>query len=51
MIIVENDYPQVREKNYVDEILKSKYFRRIFVRNGLAWAPCYGNFYEVWKLF
>lgn len=48
MLIVENDYPEINHKNYVDSILIQKRFNRVYYKEG-GWGPCYNFFYEVWK--
>ena len=47
LIIVENDYTEMRCKTYVDGILKEKGFRVDYVESG-GWGPCEPCFYEVW---
>ena len=48
LIIMENDYYDMSQKNYVDEILKKNNFYTDYVEVG-GWGNCYNNFYEVWK--
>jgi FkbM family methyltransferase len=48
LIIMENDYHDASHKQYVDEILTSKQFVRVYVESG-GWEPCYDVFFEVWK--
>jgi len=51
LIIVENDYLDIAQKEYVDSVLISKGFYVDYVESG-GWGPdtpCYMNFYEVWK--
>ena len=48
LIIMENDYWEISEKNYIDDILTKNNFYRDYVESG-GWGPCYNNFYEVWK--
>lgn len=51
LIIVENDYLDRTQKEYVDSVLKEKGFYVDYVESG-GWGPdtpCYTNFYEVWK--
>jgi FkbM family methyltransferase len=48
MIIIENDYHNINNKNYVDYVLKNNNFERVYVESG-GWGPCYNNFFEVWK--
>jgi FkbM family methyltransferase len=48
LIIMENDYHVLAEKEYIDEILiKNDFYRDYFECGG--WGPCYDNFFEVWK--
>ena len=48
LIIMENDYKDISQKNYIDEILtKNKFYVDYQERGG--WGPCYNNFFEVWK--
>jgi len=49
LIIVENDYTELRCKNYVDRILMDKGFRVDYMESG-GWGPCETCFYEVWVL-
>jgi FkbM family methyltransferase len=48
LIIMENDYWDITQKNYVDSILIKNNFYRDYVETG-GWGPCYNIFYEVWK--
>ena len=51
LIIMENDYQDISQKQYVDEILLQNNFVSDYVESG-GWSsscPCYNNFYEVWK--
>jgi FkbM family methyltransferase len=48
LIIMENDYLDISNKNYVDDVLKKNNFYRDYVESG-GWRPCYDNFFEVWK--
>ena len=48
LIIMENDYLNISEKNYIDNVLKNNNFYVDYVESG-GWGPCYNNFYEVWK--
>lgn len=47
LIIMENDYWDIAHKIYIDGVLKSKDFYRVYVEAG-GWGPCYNNFYEIW---
>lgn len=47
LIIMENDYWEIANKIYIDDVLKSKDFNRVYVEAG-GWGPCYNNFYEIW---
>jgi len=48
LIIMENDYVDMAQKIYIDNILKENGFYRDYVEAG-GWEPCYKIFYEVWK--
>ena len=50
LIIMENDYNNVNHKQYIDNALKNAGFTVDYSEAG-GWenAPCYSNFYEVWK--
>ena len=48
LIIMENDYNDISNKNYVDEILKKHNFKVDYQEPG-GWGPCCNNFFEVWK--
>lgn len=47
LIIMENDYPELEKKQYVDKILLENNFKIIYTKNG-GWGPCRNNFYEIW---
>jgi FkbM family methyltransferase len=51
LIIVENDYLDMDQKNYVDSILKNKGFKVVFTKEliDIINPPCKKNFYEVWR--
>jgi FkbM family methyltransferase len=48
LIIMENDYHNISDKNYIDDILRENKFIRIYVKGG-GWGPCKDRFFEVWK--
>lgn len=48
MVIVENDYTDIIQKKYVDDILLSQNFKLIYSKSG-GFGPCMPNFYQVWK--
>jgi len=48
LIIMENDYYDISQKNYIDNILINNNFNRVYIERG-GWGPCYNNFFEVWK--
>ena len=48
LIIMENDYHDVSQKNYIDKILSINNFSVHYTESG-GWGPCYNNFFEVWK--
>ena len=50
LVIMENDYHDISQKEYVDKILTEHNFHRHYVEGG-GWGPCYHNFFEVWKKY
>jgi FkbM family methyltransferase len=48
LIIMENDYKVIEEKQYIDTILKENSFFVDYQESG-GWGPCYERFFEVWK--
>ena len=48
LIIMENDYQDISEKEYIDNVLLQNNFNRDYVESG-GWGPCYNHFFEVWK--
>ena len=48
LIIMENDYHNITHKSYVDSVLLTKGFKRIFFQAG-GWGPCQPNFFEAWS--
>lgn len=50
LVIMENDYHDISQKQYVDKILTERNFHRHYVEGG-GWGPCYDNFFEVWKKY
>lgn len=48
LIIMENDYHDISQKNYIDDILKTTGFSVIHSESG-GWGPCSNNFFEVWQ--
>jgi FkbM family methyltransferase len=51
LIIMENDYHNISEKIYIDEILKKNNFYVDYVEriHNMGWNVCHSNFFEVWK--
>jgi FkbM family methyltransferase len=50
LIIVENDYSDINQKIFIDNILKkNKFYVDHIESGGYEGAPCFNNFYEVWK--
>ena len=51
LIIMENDYHNISEKLYIDEILKKNNFYVDYVEgiHNMGWNVCHSNFFEVWK--
>ena len=48
LIVMENDYWNALEKQYVDDTLINNGFYREYAESG-GWGPCQPNFFEVWK--
>jgi len=48
LIIMENNYHEIYQKEYVDNILKNNSFYIEYVEEG-GWGPCRDRFFEVWK--
>jgi len=48
LIIMENDYRNINDKIYIDNILKENNFYRDYCESG-GWGPCEKFFFEVWK--
>jgi len=48
LIIMENDYRDMKHKNYIDDVLTKNNFYVDYVEPG-GWDPCYTFFYQVWK--
>ena len=50
LIIMENDYKVIEQKQYIDTILRGKGFYVDYREPG-GWGPCYDRFFEVWKKY
>ena len=48
LIIMENDYNDIKQKEYVDLVLRQNGLDIVHQEGG-GWGPCYNFFYEVWK--
>jgi FkbM family methyltransferase len=48
LIIMENDYHDINDKNYIDGILTQNNFRVDYSECG-GWGPCFSKFFEVWR--
>jgi glycosyl transferase family 25 len=48
LIIMENDYHDIKHKEYVDSVLKANKFYNDYKEAG-GWGPCTEKFFEVWK--
>ena len=48
LLIMENDYKDIRKKNYIEDVLRKNNFAVDYAEPG-GWGPCADNFYEVWK--
>jgi FkbM family methyltransferase len=52
LVIVENDYKKLEEKQYVDKMLIERGLKCVYSDSG-GWLhdhPCVNNFYEVWSI-
>ena len=49
LIIMENDYKDIKHKEYIDNILTSKGFKVTYSEAG-GWGPCSNFFFQTWKL-
>jgi hypothetical protein len=50
LVIMENDYHDIKHKEYVDKVLTQNHLKRVYVEaGGVWWGPCYPHFFEVWK--
>lgn len=47
-VIMENDYHDIKHKQYVDSVLTDKGFKRVYNEAG-GWGPCRDRFFEVWQ--
>ena len=48
MIILENDFQDIAEKTFVNQVFEMYGFKCVYAEAG-GWGPCYNFFYEVWK--
>lgn len=48
LIVMENDYWDLDQKKYVNDVLIRNNFYTDYIECG-GWGPCYSFFYEVWK--
>ena len=48
LIIMENDYWDLNQKKYVNDVLIRHNFYTDYIEHG-GWGPCQSFFYEVWK--
>lgn len=48
LIIMENDYHDIKHKEYIDTVLIENNFQMEHSESG-GWGPCKYYFYEVWK--
>lgn len=51
LLIIENDFPTIEHKQYIDNILTNKGFKRVFVERLLSEStfPCKDFFWETWQ--
>lgn len=47
LIIIENDFPDITHKDFVDVLFKTNGFNRIYKESG-GWGPCQSIFFEAW---
>lgn len=48
-IVMKNNYVDIHDKMFLDSILKTSGFNRIYSKDG-GWGVCQDQFYEVWTL-
>jgi len=48
LIIMENDYHNIENKRYVDNMLYQYGFKKIYSKQG-GWGPCQNFFFETWS--
>lgn len=48
MVILENDFLDIAEKEFVNQVFGMQGLKCIYAESG-GWGPCYNFFYEVWK--
>jgi hypothetical protein len=48
LILMENEYTDITQKEYVDSVLKSNHFELLYSEGG-GLGPCSSNFFEAWK--
>jgi FkbM family methyltransferase len=52
LIILENDFADLSQKEFVNTIFKNKGFKCSYQQKGIpdaSWSPCFEFFYEVWQ--
>ena len=51
LLIIENDFPVIEHKNYLNDLLNKNNFKRVFVKEltGNSNFPCKDFFWETWK--
>ena len=51
LLIIENDFPVIEHKNYLNDLLISNGFKRVFVEKLLSESdfPCKEFFWETWQ--
>jgi hypothetical protein len=47
LIIMENDYQDIKLKTFIDDILIKQNFKVDYQQRG-GWGPCEDRFFEVW---
>jgi FkbM family methyltransferase len=49
LLLVENDYKTLEQKEWVDSFLRRHNFHAIYKEQGPYWSNCADRFYEVWQ--
>lgn len=49
LLLVENDYKTLEQKEWVDSFLRRQNFHAVYKEQGPYWSNCADRFYEVWQ--